>query len=279
MTKRFLGFHQAMYGDIAMSTVAARILKKIEPDSHLTFIVGGDYAGIMPLLHQAEGIDDIYITHSPKDGFDDYDLKWITTQGFTHVFNPMQDHDHRNPWFRHRNQPLETAHMHGLPTEGDDGKIRLVKWFPVPDLRDYVAISPFPAWYAGINNDKALTIERAQAVVDFVLSKGFKVLQVGHRDEPKLVGTVKHDTSYYDSVRNVLGCKGMVMGDSGLNWVLSGYDFPVVAWYGSRYYGAEWVHNIQPINPNAAYIHGEEVNQIPLDTLLQLIQTQILDRS
>lgn len=279
MSYRFAGFHLSLFGDIAMGTVAARILKTRHPDSHFTLLIGKDFAEMAPLFREHPHIDDVHVCSSPRNGFDETDIEWLKTQRFDHVFNPMADHDHSRPWWRERHQTLELAHMHQIPTEGESPKIVLKKWWESTGrYRNYVAISPFPAWYAGLGNNKALTIEQADYLVDDILSKGFKVLQIGHRDEPKLVGAEKPDVSYFQSVVNALECRGMVMGDSGLNWVLSGYDHPVVAWYGDRYYGAQWVHHIQPVNPNAAYLNAPTVSEIDLDKLTQLVQTTILDR-
>lgn len=267
---KLLGFHQALFGDLAMSTVAARIVKKRYPGrmSHLTFVIGQHYAQFAPLLLNQPDIDRLYITHAPKDGYDEVDRAWIASEGFTHVFDPRQDHDHSDPWFKHRHQPLELAHMHGLPIEGESGKVVLTKWFKETEgLRDHVAFSPFPGFYAGIHNPKCLTMARAQAIVDHILSRGFKVLQVGHPDEPQLVGTTKLATDYFGSVKNVLGCRCMVMGDSGMSWCLSAYDFPVIGLYATYYHSAEHVHNIQPLNPNGHYLSAHQVNDIPLEAI------------
>lgn len=277
---KFLGFFPALYGDIAMSTVCARVLKTKIPDCHLTFIIGNDFKEIAPVFKNQLYIDEIYITHKNKDGFDEEDVKWIVEQKFDGIFNPMADHNHfsSSPWWTKRIQTLEACHMHGLiPDDPNEiGKIQLIKWFDTNnDLKDFVAIAPFPAWYAGLNNDKALNIERAQEIVNFVLSLGYKVLQVGHPDEPNLEGAIKLKTDYFTSLKNVLSCKMMIMGDSGLNWVLSGYDFPVLGLYSNKYYTPQFVKNIQPINPNGVYLSAPNVNNIPMESIKENIERML----
>jgi len=271
---RFLGFNPGLLGDIVMGTTAATILKDLYPASQITCCISNDYHQIAPLLLNSPCFDRLYITHKPKDGFDEVDGKWFYNQHFHKVFDPMQDH--LDTWWQHRIQPLEVAHMHGLPTKGYSGKVVLTKWFRETEgLKGYVAYAPFPAWYAGLDNEKAFTVERAQAIVDFILANGYKVLQVGHPDEPQLVGAEKRNTDYFTSVRNVMGCRFMLMGDSGMNWVLSAYDFPVLACYGHRYYSKEFVKNIQPLNRNAFYLDAPTVNEISLDAIQSSIRTML----
>ncbi len=112
----------------------------------------------------------------------------------------------------------------------------------------------------------------AQWIVDMIRDKGHWVLQIGSPDEPKLDNCSKLDTDYFSSVRNVLGCKGMIMGDSGLNWLLSGYDFPVLGLYSQRYFG-EFLRNIQPLNPNGIYLDAPKISEIPLDLIAQNLDT------
>ncbi len=265
--KRYCGFCPAQFGDLYMMTVAARCLKRVEPDCHLTFVIGADFRECAPLFINHPHIDRIHVLHKGRDGFDEVDLQWIAEQRFDHVFNPMQDH--RDQWWLHRNQSLEAAHMHGLPTAGDSGQIEMIQWFkPTPGLENVVAISPWPSFHEGVRNPKCIQPERAQEIVDWLLGAGYRVLQVGGPSEPQLVGADKPATDYFASVRNVLGCKAMIMGDSGLNWLLSGYQFPVLGLYSERHFG-DHVHNIQPISPRAQYLTGNTVGDIPLDSIVK----------
>lgn len=260
---RYLGFHQGRMGDIAMSTVAARILKKHDPSCHLTFIVGSDNYQFTPLLYNNLWIDRLYVTHKGQDGFDRQDQQWITDQRFTHVFNPLQDHPEQN-WFLSRQQAIETAFMHGLPTGGESAKIQLTRWFKdVEGLRGHVAFAPFAGAYS-MGNDKQLTTERAQEVVNLIRCLGFKVLHIGGATEPRLEGAEFRDTSYFESIRNIVSCKCFVHTDTGAGWIVSAYDTPALGLYSHRYYGPRSVQNIQPENPNARYLDAHNVNQIDL---------------
>lgn len=274
--RRYLGFHPAMYGDLAMSTACASILKRHDPDCHFTMVVGYDYREFAPLLFNSDVVDRVYITHRAKDGFDAEDIKWINGQRFDHVFNPMQDHDHSSPWWTQRHQCLEMAHMHGLTSIDESAKVRLTKWFtPTAGLDRYIAFAPFPGMYAGVNNPKALTVARAQQIVDHISALGYTALQIGGDGEPRLEGALIERRDYLGSVRNVLGCKLFIVGDSGLNWVLSAYDHPVLGLYGHEYHGKDFIDHIQPVNPNAVYLSAPRVNDIELDIVKTSIESML----
>lgn len=274
--KRFLGFNPNMYGDLYMMTVAARCLKRLVPDSHLTFVIAADFRECAPLFLDDPNIDRVHILDKPRDGFNQNDWNWINQQKFDHIFNPMADHDHSRPWFQFRHQALEAAHMHGIPYNGDDSKIRMTKWFkPTPGFENFIAFSPWPSFHEGTDNPKAIPIPMAQKIVDNLIKMGHNVLQIGGPTEPKLENTIKLNTDYFTSVRNVLGCRAMIMGDSGLNWLLSGYDFPVVGLYSERYFGKEYIKNIQPINPNGRYLVGGSVSDIPIESVVTSLKLLI----
>lgn len=279
---RFLTGPLGLYGDLAMNTVAARALKALYPDCHVTFALGGDFREFAPLLINHPHIDRIHVTHSPRDTYDATDLTWIKTQRFDHVFDPKTDHDHSDPWFLRRHQTHEMCFMHGVPIPaGDTRKIELVQWFePLHShsqaLGKSIAFAPFPAFASGLPNVKALSIERAQAIADGIRDLGYFTLQIGHPDEPQLNGTIRLRTTYFESVRHILGCRAMVMGDSGLAWVLSGYDFPLVGLYGNWYHG-DRVSAIQPINPNARYLVAKTVNEIPVESVIEAVRN-LLDK-
>lgn len=269
--KKYCGFCPARIGDVAMMTVAARALKTIEPDCHLTFVVS-PYCGTSAALYlNHPHIDRVHILHKYNDGFDEVDLEWLKREKFDHIFNPMQDHDHSRPWWRERIQTLESAHMHGLSLpEGDAGKIELAKWFePNKRFVEYVAFAPFPGFYMGKTNHKSIPLETAQDIVDYIVGKGYGVLQIGGPNEPQISGALKLDTDYFGSVQNILGCKGLICGDSGINWIASGYDFPAIGLYAYDIYGPQFIRNIQPINPNATYLSAQTVGDISLDLIMQ----------
>jgi len=276
----FCGFNSLQFGDLVINTFAARVLKEKYPTSKLTFVINKDYKDIAPLFINHPHIDYIKILDKGRDGFNDIDKKWIKSQDFDLVFNPMQDHNHSDPWFLKRHQAAEICFMHRLADEKEcekfDNKLYLNKWFDIiPFTTKYIAFAPFPGFY-NKNNDKTLTIEKAQKIVYYLINLGFGVLQVGGLDELKLCQTLKIDRSdYFTSVKDMLACRFLICGDSGINWVASAYEFPTIGLYSNKYYGDKFIKNIQPINQNAEYLDTDNVNNIPDKEIFAAIDKMI----
>ena len=268
---RYCGFNPLRYGDLFINLAACRILKRLDPNSHLTFVVNGNYRSAAPLFLDQPDIDKVHVTHKALDGFDEIDWKWTKEQQFNHVFNPMQDH--HDQWWLYRSQSLECAHMHGLPIEGDTGKLSLNRWFePTKGLARYVALQAFAGSYDP-SNTKQLSPARAQEIVDLIRARGYEVLQLGLPTEPKLEGTTRIDTDFFGAIKNMLGCKILVTTDSGFSWGASCYDHPTVGLYSHAYYGKDRISAIQPLNPNAIYLDDDNLNRIELNTVEKALST------
>lgn len=275
---KFLGFHPLRYGDIIMGQVAASILKSKLPNSYFTLCINNNYQDIAPLFIDNSAVDRIHILNKDKDGFNEVDQNWINEQKFDHVFNPMADHNHRDPWFLHRHQTFETAFIHGLISQDEinenkySNQIVLNKWFtPNSNFAGFIALQAFAGSYDP-NNRKALSIQKAQEIVDAVNKLGYGVLQLGIESEPKLKNTIRIESNYFESVKNMLGCKLLITTDSGFSWVSSGYQFPTIGLYSYDYYGQNFVRNIQPQNPNAIYFAESNVNAINIDSIIETIR-------
>lgn len=241
--------------------------QKIDPTCHLVFGINGNYQGAAPLFLEQPDIDEIYITKNPVGGLNNEDLDWAKEQGFTHIFDPLADHNHSVPWWTTgRNQPQECAFIHCLPIF-DNGKLTLNRWFePTKGLEQYVALQAFAGSYDPANK-KALSPARAQEIVNLIIARGYKVLQLGLPNEPKLDNTTRIESDYFSMVKNVLGCRALVTTDSGIAWCSSCYDFPTLGLYSNSYYSKQYISAIQPINPNAIYLDEDNVNNISLDSI------------
>lgn len=269
--------HHGRFGDLFINLPAIKALSLTYEGCLIDMPVHKDYAEAIPLLMNLPYLNGIFITNEYEKFPNQRDVDNLRGRDYDEIFNPMQ-RAFSDDWWKtyHQTQRVGLDYrFNSTAMSNISKKIELNKWFDVPNKENFVALAPFPAWYEGANNPKALTVERAQEIVNFILSKGYQVLQVGHPDEPKIEGTIRLQTSYFESVKNVLGCKMMIMGDSGLNWVLSGYNFPVLGLYGHRYYGGENVKNIQPVNPNGIYLDASHVNEIPMEKILGVLEEKL----
>ncbi len=263
-----IGLTQGLRGDLVISTVAARAFKERFPDSKLVLGMHKDFADMAPLFFQHESFDNIHF----YDGYDNWpseiDKEYLGKAKYDIVFNAMAPHLD-NEWWRQRHQTEENCHMHYLPIPKNI-QCALNPWFSVPDNKKFVAFSPIGGFY-NYPNAKSLSLERAQEIVDFILDAGLQVWQIGHKDEPRLEGVTKKDLSYFDSVKNLLGCKAFITVDTGLCWLSSAYSFPTLGLYSNSYYSPQYIKNIQPIQPNAQYLDAPNVNNIDIELIKQKI--------
>lgn len=263
--KTAIGFNLGQRGDIIMNTVAARAFKETAPGYHLTLGVGPQFADMEPFFKNHPHIDAFHV-YSSYDGWPNQsDKDYLIAQGYSTVFNGMPQHTHRQ-WWTYYHQAQETCWMHGLNVPSDGLQCRLTQWFDIDDRRDTVAFAPFAGWY-NPSNDKRLSVERAQEICDLIVARGYKVLQIGGADEPRLTGAIFAATSYFESIRAILGCALFVHTDTGAGWAVSAYGFPQLGLYSHAYYGPEYVKHIQPVNPLGVFLSEASVNQINLDKI------------
>lgn len=269
-----IGFNMQQRGDLIMNTVAAQSLIELYPYCHLTFGIAKPYEDMLPLFLNHPYIHDIHVWDS-DDGLNKNDLDYINFIKYDKVFDPMPKHTY-DLWFLNnlvKSQADEVCLMHKLPILKKP-QCFLNKWFECPDLKKYIAFFPFAGFY-NKNNTKRLSEIKAQSIVNDLTKLGYSVIQLGGSNEPKLENVIKLNTSYFESVKILLGCKFALGTDSGFAWLCSAYNFPLIGLYSSAYYKYEninYISKIQPINLNAIYLDEENVNDIPNETIMNKVK-------
>lgn len=270
--KRAIGFSLGQRGDLVIGTVTARAFKQHFNERgdpyHLTLGVGPQFRDMLPLFHDHPFYDAVH-TYSTYDGWPGpVDTEYLEAAHYDFVFHGMPAI--RDDWFRHGHQAAEVTRLRGLAAPTDLNCV-LTRWFDTENRSDWVAFAPFAAWYhKGV--EKQFTVERAQQVVDLLVRRGLKVLQLGGPTEPTLNGAVAPQLCYFDSVRAMLSCRALIHSDTGLGWVASAYKHPQLGLYSLRHFGQEYIAHIQPVNPNGVYLEAAgTVNDIPLDRIDEVL--------
>lgn len=264
---RAIGFQQGQLGDLVISTALARAFKRDNPGSHLTLGVNECYRAIVPLFHDHPFYDDVHI-YTTYDGWPGVeDMAYLRESQFDCVFHAMPRIAH--DWFRYGHQTKMVGAVHGVRV--DDETCVLKRWFEVEERVDSIAFAPFAGSY-NAGNSKALSVERAQQIVDALSQEGYNVVQLGGPGEPRLNGAEWEERSYFESVRAMLGCRALIHSDTGMGWVCSAYQHPQVGLYSHEYYGEEYIGNIQPRNLRGQFCSAQNVNQISVDNLLNTLR-------
>jgi ADP-heptose:LPS heptosyltransferase len=273
--KKAIGFNLGQRGDLCMNSVVARQLKEQLQDVHLILGIEKKYADTAPLFFNHPHIDSIHI----YEGYDDWptqeDKKYLINQKFDLIFHGLPNHT-RDDWWKFFHQTEEVCLMNGL-NKPKSTKCFLTKWFDTEKgFKNFIAFAPFAGFYNKKNNEKTLSFEKAQTIVNDIISLGYNVLQLGGPDEPQLKGAVKINVDYFSNIKNMLSCKALIHTDTGCGWIASAYGFPCVGLYSNQYYGKEFVKNIQPTNENSIYLDDICCNSIDNIKVIQALKNIFL---
>lgn len=273
MTKILYG-HPGLIGDLFLNLPSIKYLNKTF-DYQIDMPVHKKYMDVIPLFYNLDYLDGTIIL----DGYDNFptekDIKLLQSRIYDKVYSPMQNH--LDYWFDKRHQAstvLFDYYGGKMQLTLEQCQIELNQWFDIKNHEDTIALAPFAGYMHNQNNDKRLSVERAQRICDFINVKEFDCLQIGGPDEPKLNGAIRFNTTFFESVKNILGCKFLIHTDTGIGWCVSGYKFPQLGLYSnSRYHGN--IKHIQPVNPNGVYLDAPNVNDIEDEIIFSKIEEMI----
>lgn len=272
MRKCLLG-HHGLRGDLAINVPAISYLVE-RGIGNIDMPINKKFADMAPLFLNHPHINSVFITDEYEDFPSEKDNLMMDERGYTHVGNPMQPHIN-DKWWASMHQTTAVLHDYTNGAEklpDEDRQINLVKWFDIQRHEKYVAFAPFAGFASNPNNDKMLSISNAQKIVNYLVKKGYKVIQLSGPGELQLENTGGFRfSSYFDSVRDMLGCDFLIHTDTGMGWFASAYKHKQLGLYGHRYYGAENVKNIQPVNPNSLYLDAPTVAEITMESIIEAI--------
>lgn len=259
-----IGFQCGQFGDLVISSVAARAFKQVNPKAHLTIGISQKYKQIAPLFENHKYFDDIVF----YEGYDNWpapsDLE--TIKRFDMVYDAMPKRLNEADWWKSEHQAVNACSIYCL-SPPNDLQCSLNQSLSYSPQSKTITFAPFAGFYNS-NNLKKLSISKAQQIVNALIANGYEVFVVGGPNEPDLQGAVKINKSYSESLKFVLGCQCYIGTDTGMTWAASAYSVPTIGLYSHSYYGSEYVKNIQPINPNAIYLSENNVNDIKIEDII-----------
>lgn len=269
--KILIGMHGQL-GDQFICLPFIEYLKKQYPDSKITKLVNKRYQETTPILKNCSYIDDFWISEEAE--YETFHETPVFNKGFDLVFPAMPVHKEAD-WFLKRHQTAEVFDMFGYKSPEEKYQINIPKPEPaVIDDKDWISFAPFAGFY-NPNNNKKLSIEKAQEIVNSIIEKGYKILQIGGMDEPKLENTLRMENAGYAFSFAILTTTALFIHcDTGLGWCASGVQHPCLGLYSNEGYG-DCIKNIQPVNPNSCYLDALNVNQIPMDEIFSNIDRML----
>jgi len=261
--KILIGMHGQL-GDQFIALPFIEYLKELYPDAKITKMIHKKYQGVIPILKACPYIDGFYLSDEYENFPGVRDEIFLNENHFDMILAAMPKHK-SDQWFMKRHQTAEVFDMFDYKSPEEKYQINL--YSPPTAQDDFIVFAPFAGSY-NPNNDKKLSVERAQDIVTACIGSGYEnILQIGSFDEPTLKGASQMNLSYRDSFLAIKRSKLFIHTDTGLGWAASGIQHPCLGLYSDAMY---WTHikNIQPVNPNACYLNAPNVNNIGLETIL-----------
>jgi ADP-heptose:LPS heptosyltransferase len=109
-----------------------------------------------------------------------------------------------------------------------------------------------------------------------LIKKGYKVYQLSGPGQPHIRNTTFVRGTYFESCKKMLSTDFLITCDSGMPWVASAYNHPMIGLYSAMYNPlVGTTKNWQPVNPNAVYLESYSANSIDLNLVLSEIDKKI----
>lgn len=261
---RAIGFNQGQIGDLAMNIVTCRAFKEAYPDSHLTFNINKKYESVAPIFLHNKLIDDIKIWENYDNWPSDSDKKYLEDKKFDKVFNPMPKHKYENWYLQYHHTEAMCLMNDLIPPK--NLHIELNRWFDLEEkYKDCVALTCF----SSAGNIRDIPKDFANKIVDYIHSLGLSTIQLGLKDHPKLNVTFDPiGQTIFEDVKVALSCRFLLTADTGMNWILSGYQSKVLGLYSALSYPTYApLINRTPRNKNAIYLENYNIQDINFELI------------
>lgn len=265
---KIIGFNGGQIGDLAINMVALRAIKEKYPDCHFTFAISKKYESVAPVFYKHKWIQDIRIWEGYDNWPTENDKKYIDENDFDLFFSPIPRNLDEN-WYLRRHHTEQNCLNHNIEPPSNL-QIEFNRWFDLDEkYKDCVAIAPFTS--AGAPRD--VPEETACKIIEHLHKKGVKTIQLGHPSQKQLptfypmVGR-----SVFEDVKIGLSCIFVITADTGINYLLSGYEKSVLGLYSTICYPLPVpLRNRTPVNKNSIYLEGVTVNDIPFSSIANCI--------
>ena len=259
-----IGFNQGQIGDLVINLIACRAFKEQFPDSHLTFGINKKYESILPIFKYNELINDFKIWENYDNWPSENDRKYLESKQFDVIFNPMPQHKYQD-WYLKYHHSEAVCLMHNL-TPPKNLQINLNKWFDLDEkYEDCVAITSF----SSVGAIRDIPMDFTNKIIEYIHSLGLKTIQLGLKKHPRLNTTYEPlGGEIFDDIKIALSCKFLLTADTGMNYIMSGYQAKVLSLYSCLSYPVYApLINRTPRNPNAIALEHYNIKDINFELI------------
>lgn len=269
---KIIGFNQGQLGDLVLNIPLCRAIKEIYPNSHLIFSINKKYAHAAPLFYHHPLIDEFVFWDEYDNWPSEKDQQILKSLNADIVFHPMPKVCDEN-WIQKMHFTEIVCKNYGVKPP-NNLKTTLIKYFDlISKYKNCIAINPFcssPA--SGRDIPESLCLK----IINYIHSLGYETIQLGVSSHKQYPTTYKiPNLSIFEDTKIALSCKMMITIDSGMNYIMSGYEHKVLGLYGKVYHPVGPLKNRTPINENAIYLEGESVGSISEETIFETIKKML----
>ena len=234
----------SMIGDNLSTLPTARLVKKYDPNSHITWAIGKKSSSFAPLLLNHPDLDSIFITDGLEGLESENDFNKFNSCNFKLNLSP-QHPDSIYP--SQRNIYLESFLMAGFSEEQwalltEDEKIpKLIKWWiPVNRLfsdRKIIFFTGMPNF--GRESKRWITKKYLENLIEILINLGYCVIQSGGEQDERwfsnydLSDSFKNklqtnyirvnEKSFFEQIQIANECDLIIGSDSGMSLVCGAY--------------------------------------------------------
>jgi len=279
------------YGDIICFIPFITYLKKIYPESYITFFVDKTCSSVVQFLLNYPGIDNFQVSlEEDKVTNQDINKKYdIIFNLYNNLTSPY--------YYNYHNVQKENFIMSEIFTPDGVRKInpkeydvltdqekypKLVKYFPVTRTDKTIAVWPFSGY-----GDSETTRKRSPntdwwtTLITGLTLKGYKILEFGHPNNQSLkeknsnIQDLRH-LSLFDSIKISLGCDLVITTDSGVSHIFGAYGANQICLYSP--YQSNHFQNFEAMTPvnyknNLTLFCGRDnINSIKQEEILNIIK-------
>ena len=279
------------YGDIICFIPFITYLKKVYPESYITFFIDKTCASVTQFLLNYPGIDRFQISLE-KDKVINQD---INTK-YDIIFNLYNNLTNQH-YYNYHNVQKENFIMSEIYTPNGVIKInpseyevltkeekypKLVKYFEVEEIKKTIAIWPFSGYGdSEITRKRSPNIDWWLNLVQGLILKGYKILEFGHPNNKSISehnNNVKdlRKLSLFDSIKISLGCDSIITTDSGVSHIFGAYGANQICLYSP--YQLNHIQNLEAMTPmnyknNLTLFCGyDNINSIQQEKVLEIIK-------
>lgn len=279
------------YGDIICFIPFITYLKKVYPESYITFFIDKTCASVIQFLLNYPGIDHFQISlEKDKVISQDVDKKYdIIFNLYNNLTNPY--------YYNYHSVQKENFIMSEIFTSEGIKKInpkeydiltnqekypKLIQYFPVDRAQKTIAIWPFSGYGdSETTRKRSPTIDWWSNLIVGLSLKGYKILEFGHPNNKSLteknnnIEDLRH-LSLFDSIKISLGCDLVITTDSGVSHIFGAYGANQICLYSP--YQDNHFQNFEAMTPmnyknNLTLFCGRDnINSIKQEEILNIIK-------